>query len=296
MDGAGPGGPGSWRAPARRRVPAFRSTGTSRKQRVRHHRQARNRPVQLTRRRATSSISHHHSLPLHDAVDSGPAHLDQGKRGVTSWADGSAGPRRCIVHFALGPAPLPISLAGSGALLGNHTPPRPVRASRSHPVLPPWQLGAITKYCVRVHLYMRVGLLLSTASPRSETSCSGSHELLRRRPRGAATCATESRVGQASGEGRPMRSLPAEPPRKPLHQWKMPRKQMLSWPGETQPTGILTPGNGALQPPPAQEPVCAGTASLLHCRSLLSVTNGVLGRCPASDTIPRKAASRKRLA
>lgn len=199
MDGAGPGGPGSWRAPARRRGPAFRSTGTSRKQRVRHHRQARNRPVQLTRRRATSSISHHHSLPLHDAVDSGPAHLDQGKRGVTSWADGSAGPRRCIVHFALGPAPLPISLAGSGALLGNHTPSRPVRASRSHPVLPPWQLGAITEYCVRVHLYMRVGLLLSTASPRSETSCSGSHELLRRRPRGAATCATESRVGQASG-------------------------------------------------------------------------------------------------
>lgn len=234
--------------------------------------------------------------PLHDAVDSGPAHLDQGRRGVTSWADGSAGPRRCIVHFALGPAPLPISLAGSGALLGNHTPSRPVRASRSHPVLPPWQLGAITEYCVRVHLYMRVGLLLSTASPRSETSCSGSHELLRRRPRGAATCATESRVGQASGEGRPMRSLPAEPPRKPLHQWKMPRKQMLSWPGETQPTGILTPGNGALQPPPAQEPVCAGTASLLHCRSLLSVTDGVLGRCPASDTIPRKAASRKRLA
>lgn len=73
-----------------------------------------------------------------------PAHLDQGIRDLTSWVDGSAGPRRFILLSD--PPRSPISLAGSGALVGDHThthhPPRPLRASRSRPALPPWQPGA----------------------------------------------------------------------------------------------------------------------------------------------------------
>lgn len=110
-----------------------------------------------------------------------PAHLDQGIRDLTSWVDGSAGPRRFILLSD--PPRSPISLAGSGALVGDHThtpptSPTPCLAlsSSASPLATRSEILVL-----RVHLYMRAGLLLSTnPPPRSETSCSGSHDLLRR--------------------------------------------------------------------------------------------------------------------